>query len=282
MTAQWRDTPTLAARTLAGSSEPIAHWRAFIWQASHHARLGEFGTSAALAERAARVLPDHAKTWLNLAQYQMRAGQPAAALASASQAHAIDRTNIKALSMMAATAIRARDATAEATAWAGLRDLGLSDRDLAEIFHTGGMAHLKAGRNAEAAFDFGIALDRDADHPWAATNLGVALTRLGRFAEAIAVLREALERDSGNAAAWVGLGNALAQQGAAAEAVEAYSRALAIDPDDAATLVNRAWARLDAGDKAGARRDAEKALSLGHPGDADLVGFIQDSGGAAK
>jgi Flp pilus assembly protein TadD len=226
MTAQWRDTPTLATRTLLGSPVPLARWRAFIWQASRHARQGEFDTSVALAERAARMAPHHAKTWVILANYQTRAGQPAAALASASQAHAIERTNMKALLMMAAAAIRTRDAAAEATAWAGLRDLGLSDRDLAEIFHNSGMAHLKAGRDAEAAIDFGIAMDRAADHPWAATNLGVALTRLGRFAEAIAVLRAALDRDSANAAAWVGLGNALAQQGAATEAV-GYARGFA-------------------------------------------------------
>jgi len=276
MTAQWRDTSTLAARTFAGSCEPLAHWRAFIWQASLHARLDEFDASVALAERAAHVLPRHAETWRNLAHYQTRAGQSAAALASASRAHAIDPANEKALLMMAAAAIRARDAAAEGTAWAGLRALGLSDGHLAEVFHTGGMAHLKAGRDAEAAIDFGIALGRDKDHPWAATNLGVALTRLGRSAEAIAVLLEVLDRDPANAAAWVGLGNALAQQGAAAEAVEAFGRALAIEPHDAATLVNRAWARLDAGDRAGARRDAETALSLGHPADANLVRFMSD------
>jgi len=274
MTAQWRDTTTLAARTLAGSSEPIAHWRAWIWEASHHARLGEFKTSAELAQRAARVLPDHAKTWLNLAHYQMSAGRAAAALASASQALAIDRMNEKALLTMAAAAVRAGDTSAEAWAWERLRDLGLSDRGLAEIFHTGGMAYLKAGRDAEAAVDFGIAMNRAADHPWAATNLGVALTRLGRFTDALVVLREALERDPANAAAWVGLGNALGQQGAAGEAVEAYSRALAIEPDDAATLVNRAWARLESGDQAGAERDATTAISLGYPTGTDLVHAI--------
>ena len=278
MTMQWRDTPTLATRTFAGSSEPLAHWRAWIWQASHHARLGEFDASVALAERAVHVLPRHAETWRNLAHYQARAGKSAAALASASRAHAIDPANEKALLMMAATAVRARDAATEATAWAGLRDLGLSDGDLAEVFHTGGMAHLKAGLDAEAAIDFGIALDRDKDHPWAATNLGVALTRLGRFAEAIAVLREALSRDPDNAAAWVGLGNALAQQGEAAKAVEAFGRALEIEPDDAATLVNRAWARLDAGDRAGAERDVNAVISLGHPGDPDLVDAIARPG----
>ena len=274
MTAQWRDTPTLAARTLVGSSAPIAHWRAFIWQASHHARLGEFGTSVALAEQAARLVPHRARTWVILAHYQMRAGQPAAALATASHAHAIDRANKRALLMMAATAIRVRDTAAEARAWAGLRDLGLSDRDLAIVFHASGMAHLKAGRDAEAAIDFGIALDRAADHPWAATNLGVALTRLGRFAEAVAVLRETLERNPGNAAAWVGLGNALAQQGAAAEAVEAYGRALTLEPNDPATLENRARARLEAGDRVGAERDVKAVIALGHPGDPDLVDAI--------
>jgi tetratricopeptide (TPR) repeat protein len=279
MTAQWRDTPTLAARTLAGSSEPIAHWYVWIWQASHHARLGEFGTGAEFAARAARVYPHHAGTWADLAQYQLSAGQATAALASASQALAADRMNKTARLTMAAAVVHVSDAVA-ARVWAELMDLGLSERDLALVFHTRGMAFLKAGRNAEAAIDFGIALDRDADHLWAATNLGVALTRLGRFAEAIAVLREAIERNSGNAAAWVGLGNALAQQGAAAEAVEAYSRALAIDPDDAATLVNRAWARLDAGDGAGARRDADAAAALGRPLDPDLLEAIGRINGA--
>lgn len=211
MTAQWRDTATLAARTLAGSSEPIAHWYVWIWLASHHARLGEFGTSAEFAARAARVYPRHAGTWADLSQFQLSAGQAAAALASASQALAIDRMNRTALLTTAAAVVRVSD-TAAARAWAELMDLGLSDRDLAIVFHARGMAYLKAGRNAEAAIDFRIAMDRAADHPWAATNLGVALTRLGRFAEAAAVLREALERDPANAAAWVGLGNALGQQ----------------------------------------------------------------------
>lgn len=215
-TAQWRDTPTLAARTFAGSTEPHAHWHVWTWRARYHARRGELAAAADSAERAARLAPHHADAWATLAEYQLAAGRAAAALAHASRAIELDPADAAAALTLATAAFQLRDDTAAARAWAGLGELGYTDRDLAIIFHERGVEHLQAGRDAEAAIDFGIAMDRARDHPRAATNLGLALSRLGLFDAAVAAFREALDRDPGNEAARAGLQDAVAKRAAAA------------------------------------------------------------------
>jgi tetratricopeptide (TPR) repeat protein len=215
-TAQWRDTPTLAARTFAGSTEPHAHWHVWTWRARYHARRGELAAAADSAERAARLAPHHADAWATLAKYQLGAGRAAAALAHASRAIELDPADAAAALTLATAAFQLRDDTAAARAWAGLGELGYTDRDLAIIFHERGVEHLQAGRDAEAAIDFGIAMDRARDHPRAATNLGLALSRLGLFDAAVAAFREALDRDPGNEAARAGLQDAGAKRAAAA------------------------------------------------------------------
>ena len=168
------------------------------------------------AERAARLAPHHADAWATLAKYQLGAGRAAAALAHASRAIELDPADAAAALTLATAAFQLRDDTAAARAWAGLGELGYTDRDLAIIFHERGVEHLQAGRDAEAAIDFGIAMDRARDHPRAATNLGLALSRLGLFDAAVAAFREALDRDPGNEAARAGLQDAGAKRAAAA------------------------------------------------------------------
>jgi Flp pilus assembly protein TadD len=55
-TSQWRDTATLAARTLAMSDDPQAHWHAWTWLARHHARERDFGNAERFFARAQSLI----------------------------------------------------------------------------------------------------------------------------------------------------------------------------------------------------------------------------------
>lgn len=58
LAAQWRDTPTLAARTLAISSERDARWYAWTWLARHHVRQRDYATAEDFFYRAQSVESD--------------------------------------------------------------------------------------------------------------------------------------------------------------------------------------------------------------------------------
>ena len=61
LASQWRDTPTLAARTLATSSEPDARWYAWTWLARHHVRQRDYATAEDYFYRAQSVDSDPAR-----------------------------------------------------------------------------------------------------------------------------------------------------------------------------------------------------------------------------
>ena len=61
LVAQWRDTPTLAARTLAASSEREARWYAWTWLARHHVRQRDYATAEDFFYRAQSVEVNPAK-----------------------------------------------------------------------------------------------------------------------------------------------------------------------------------------------------------------------------
>jgi len=61
LAAQWRDTPTLAARTLATSSERDARWYAWTWLARHQVRQREYATAEEFFYRAQAVESDPAR-----------------------------------------------------------------------------------------------------------------------------------------------------------------------------------------------------------------------------
>lgn len=284
--------PALAVARCCGIFEPLLRsrtlWRiaagsgliGLVITTSHQVAM--WRDTGTLSACACRVTPGDTGAWTMLAGHFLATGEAERALECAHRALHVAPGNEVALLNAFGAAVRLGRSGEAADTYARLREQDYDDGRLLTVFYNRGVSHLKAGRYTEAAIDFGIALERVPTHPWAATNLGVTLTRLGRYDEAVTVLRASLDHAPEHAAGWVALGNVLLTQGSAVAAVEAYTRALAIEPDDAATLVNRAWARLDAGDRAGARRDAETALSLGHPADADPVRFIQDSGNAVR
>jgi len=266
-----------AGELLEGFQRPRALWRIaagawiIVMGMTTFYQTATWRNTCTLAERACHVTPGDTGAWTMLAGHYLATGDSGRALACAQRALDIAPKNDVALLNAFGAAVRLGHSAEMAATSSRLHALGYTDDDLVEVFYNRGVSHLKALRAAEAAIDLGIALDHDPKHPWAATNLGVALTRLGRIDAAVAVLRESLDQNPANAAAWVGLGNALLEQGAAEEAVAAYGRAIELDPDDAATLTNRAWARLASGDTAGARADIARVITLGHRPPADLV-----------
>jgi tetratricopeptide (TPR) repeat protein len=92
-------------------------------------------------------------------------------------------------------------------------------------------------------------------------QVGMALAEAGRFAEAAERFRMAIAGDPAPAAFWANLGAMLKVEGQFDAALEAYEQALARAPDDRRIRVNRAVARLHAGRFAEAWRDEDWVLA---------------------
>lgn len=95
----------------------------------------------------------------------------------------------------------------------------------------GALAHLQAGRLAEAETALRQVLAVTPDDPDAVHLLGVAALQQGKPAEAERLLTRATQLDRRQPAAWNNLGVALREQGKLSEAVAAYRKALAVAPD---------------------------------------------------
>lgn len=90
-----------------------------------------------------------------------------------------------------------------------------------------------AGRFADAAAEFDLAVKADPKSARARVNLGTALAQNGDVEGAIEQYRAALRLDPESSAAHYNLGALLAQQGRADEAIRHFAEALVIDPEDA-------------------------------------------------
>lgn len=234
---------------------------------------------ATLARQATRVAPENDLPWCLLATDELTRGSPHQARVFASRALHFSPHNNTALIVLAGASVRVGDQQTACDAFARLRSAGIPGRAIAASFYTAGLSHLHLGRNAEAVIDFGIALEHDPHHAWAANNLGVALARLDRLDESVVVFRKLLDTCPGFTPSWVGLGNTYFYRGEAAAAIEAYGQALTLEPLDASTLVNRAWAFLEVGDSASAERDVAAVAALGHPRNQDLADAIAKAHG---
>ena len=75
LASQWRDTPTLAARTLATSSERDAQWYAWTWLAWHHVRQRDYATAEDYFYRAQSVESDPARARKKLVVWHTAMGR---------------------------------------------------------------------------------------------------------------------------------------------------------------------------------------------------------------
>lgn len=235
----------------------IACLAALAWR-----QAGFWRDTGTLAAHAVAVAPGVSGSWTLLSAHELTEGDPRAAIESARRAILIAPGNRIAWLNLAAGYQRVGKKDAVHSAFAQLNRLGMTNEDIAMIFYNRGRTALGDGHDAVAAADFRLSLDRDRQHPRAATNLGVALTRLGSFGEAVEVFRARLAAEPDDGTALVGLGNAFFAQGRHGEAIECYGAALTLDPNDPATLRNRSAARLAAGDREGAVSDAAAADAL--------------------
>ncbi|WP_367180715.1 sulfotransferase [uncultured Parasphingopyxis sp.] len=131
------------------------------------------------------------------------------------------------------------------------------------------MAHLNAGRFAEAATELEALLSQKPDLPDMWYNLGYAQRRLHRFEEALASYAQALDRGVADPQE-VHLNRAVVLTGDLSrpdEAKEELGKALAIAPRYFPALLNLGGLHEDRGDREAAREAYAKALEI-EPGDA--------------
>jgi tetratricopeptide (TPR) repeat protein len=138
-----------------------------------------------------------------------------------------------------------------------------------------GKTAFDAGRFADAAEQFRLALAARPESIEARLNLAVALTRLGQNAEAMTQLRETVRLAPDHANARYNLGALLAAEGsaqAAQEAVQHLSAALAAKPSDVQALRLRARLLRDSGRLEEALADYARAIELEPAEETALVG----------
>lgn len=125
-----------------------------------------------------------------------------------------------------------------------------------------GLAHLNAGRLAQAEACFENALALVPGRPSALTNLGAVRLMRGRPADAVAPLEQAVRAEPGSLEAWAQLGLARARLGRDEPAVAAFDRALALQPEHAAVRFETAAALGRLGRPAEALPHLDAALAL--------------------
>jgi tetratricopeptide (TPR) repeat protein len=75
LATQWRDTPTLAARTLATSSDRQSQWYAWTWLARHHVCKRDFATAEEFVYRAQSVAANPERAEEKLVVWHSALGQ---------------------------------------------------------------------------------------------------------------------------------------------------------------------------------------------------------------
>jgi len=125
-----------------------------------------------------------------------------------------------------------------------------------------GVSNMQLSQLDRAAKAFTRAVQIDANHAPAWSNLGIALKELGRTDDSIKALTRATRADPAFAAAHYNLGNALAESGKCAEAVDSFRRAIAARPDNALAHLNLGLAYYKLGDLEDAVEAYNAALRL--------------------
>ncbi len=138
----------------------------------------------------------------------------------------------------------------------------MSNEDLADKENAAGMAHVGAGRIAEAIPHFERASRALPDDELIRNNLGAALVECGRHAEALPLFDAILTRSPNNVEVHHNRAVALRALGQPEQSIEAAEAALRLRPNYADALVNLAMAQLNLGRLDEARIACRRALSL--------------------
>ena len=125
-----------------------------------------------------------------------------------------------------------------------------------------GIAHLQAGRTADAEACFGQILEKFPAHPDALRLLGYAAIATQRDADGVELIRQAIRHNRNNPDYYAHLGAGYSNLGQLREAIESYTGALSLRSNLPAVLYSRAnvFARLNRLEEALA--DYERACSL--------------------
>ncbi len=235
------------------------------------AAVGDAEGAGAAFERARSLDPRDPAPVVNLARLARARGDSAAARSLLEQALGIDGQNGEAWLAYGVVLAELGPAQLSAARAAVLRAARLRPDD-AEPWVAQGDLDLREAQWPRAVESFREALQRNAGHAGARTNLGVALARTGDRAGAARAFLEATERAPNTGAAWNGLGAMRLASGDAAGAVGPLQQAAALLTDDPNPTLNLGLALLRLqrwGDAAQAfretlRRQPDNQVALSH------------------
>lgn len=138
----------------------------------------------------------------------------------------------------------------------------MTDEQRADQENAAGMAHVRAGRIADAIPHFAKASEHSPNDTLLRNNWSAALVETGRFAEALTVLDTVVAREPAYAEAHHHRGVALRGLGRPRESAAATAIALRVRPDYPDALVSLAMTQIELGDMEGASQACAQALSL--------------------
>lgn len=131
-----------------------------------------------------------------------------------------------------------------------------------DTYRNRGLARAALGRHNDAAADFTVALQLDANNIAAYNDRGNALREVGDYDRAIADFNEVLQRGGRSPAVYTNRGVTWSAKGEYQRAIEDFSEALVIDPRFAPAQEARGSARVAQGNYRDAVQDYEAALRL--------------------
>lgn len=131
-----------------------------------------------------------------------------------------------------------------------------------EAYRHRGLARAALGRHNEAAADFTLAIQLDANNLAAYNDRGNALREVRDYDRAIADFGEVIARGGRSPAVYTNRGVAWLAQGEYQRAIEDFSQALVNDPRFAPAYEARASARAASGNFRDAAQDYREAISL--------------------
>lgn len=203
--------------------------------------VGDHEGAAAALRRASERAPDDPSPRINLAELARQRGDLPVAQAHLERALALrenDGETWLAYGIVLAAQGESRRTAARTAILRAARLLP----DSSGPWVAQGNLDLEEGRASEAVNSYREALQRDAHHVTARTNLGVALARTGDRRAALAAFTEATQRAPSAGEAWNGLGAMHLAEGDLPAAVDALQRAMVLLPDDANPAMNLALA----------------------------------------
>lgn len=222
---------------------------------------GRAEAAAARIAQRIQAAPNDARYRVLAARLEASRNRPDAAIASLRQAVAQDGKNIDAYLLLGQLyASRGQLPQAEIE----LKRLVAARPDAAASARTMlGIVQQMQGRNAEAAAQYEAALRADADAMVAANNLAWLYTEQGRFDEALALAERAAAKMPSRPEAHDTLGWVYYRKGLPMHAAPAFEKSAALAPQNPMYAYHLGLAYAKADRRADARRQLQRAISLG-------------------